>query len=61
MTTIDTSTEAEAAESPHGYISDKKRYLDRNTRCRTQPQQALAAPNQPMMAQGDLDGRRYSR
>ena len=29
MTTIDSSTATETAESQHGYISDKKRYLDR--------------------------------
>ena len=29
MTTIDSSTATETAESQHGYIRDKKRYLDR--------------------------------
>ena len=29
MTTIDSPTATETAESQHGYISDKKRYLDR--------------------------------
>jgi DNA-binding FrmR family transcriptional regulator len=29
MTTIDSSTVTETAEVRHGYISDKKRYLDR--------------------------------
>jgi DNA-binding FrmR family transcriptional regulator len=29
MTTIERSTATEIAESQHGYISDKKRYLDR--------------------------------
>jgi CsoR family transcriptional regulator, copper-sensing transcriptional repressor len=29
MTTIDSTTATETAESQHGYIRDKKRYLDR--------------------------------
>ena len=37
MTNLNSSTATETAESQHGYISDKKRYLDRLKRIEARP------------------------